>query len=63
MLDARTDAVERCCFMNHNVRRANVEACMSDTGLRYFEAGRDIAPGEELLIDCAPARARPKIAP
>jgi hypothetical protein len=60
MLDAQDPTRSNWCrFMNHNVRRANVEACMSDTGcFVYFEAGRDIAAGEELLIDCAP-RPRP----
>ena len=61
MLDAQDPTRSNWCrFMNHNVRRANVEACMSDTGcFVYFEAGRDIAPGEELLIDCAPRVRRP----
>ena len=50
MLDAQDPTRSNWCrFMNHNVRRANVEACMSDTGcFVYFEAARDISPGEEL---------------
>ena len=61
MLDAQDPTRSNWCrFMNHNVRRANVEACMSDTGcFVYFEAARDISPGEELLIDCAPRVRRP----
>ena len=44
MLDAQDPTRSNWCrFMNHNVRRANVEACMSDTGcFVYFEAGKDM---------------------
>ena len=56
---AGPDAVELVPLMNHNVRRATAEACMSDTGCFVYRGRRDISPGEELLIDCAPRARRP----